>query len=209
MSVSSILLNTYLAPYGDLSIAAIGVAMKITMITGMVCIGIGQGVQPLLGYFIGQRNWTRYKKVMDFSLIFAGVIGSLLAVCCYFGLDGIVSAFLQDQEAHILAMKFSEILLSTSFLFGVYYVLVNAIQAMGQGTFAFILNICRQGVIYIAALMVLGSIFRQYGYIWAQPVADVLSLLLALMIYPISLKRTREKYSGKSENKQKLIESII
>lgn len=31
-----------------MAVAGIGVAMKVTMMTGMVCIGFGQGIQPLL-----------------------------------------------------------------------------------------------------------------------------------------------------------------
>ena len=49
MSLSSILMNSQMAKYGDMAVAGVGVAMKVTMMTGMVCIGLGQGVQPLLG----------------------------------------------------------------------------------------------------------------------------------------------------------------
>ena len=71
MSVSSILMNMQMAKYGDMALAGVGVAMKVTMMTGMVCIGLGQGVQPLLGYCVGAKNWKRYKGAMRFSLIFA------------------------------------------------------------------------------------------------------------------------------------------
>ena len=50
MSLSSILMNSQMAKYGDMAVAGVGVAMKVTMMTGMVYIGLGQGVQPLLGY---------------------------------------------------------------------------------------------------------------------------------------------------------------
>ena len=49
MSVSQIVVNSQLVNYGDMAVAGMGVAMKVTMITGMLCIGMGQGVQPLLG----------------------------------------------------------------------------------------------------------------------------------------------------------------
>lgn len=49
MSVSQIIMNSQMSAYGDMAVAGIGVAMKIVMITGMVSMGIGQGVQPLLG----------------------------------------------------------------------------------------------------------------------------------------------------------------
>ena len=46
-----------------------------------------------------------------------------------------------------------------------------------------IVNISRQGLIYIPAMFVLGAIIHETGLIWAQPVADVLSLLLAAGLY--------------------------
>lgn len=50
MSVSQIIMNGLMTAHGDLALAGIGVAMKVTMITGMVCMGVGQGIQLLLGY---------------------------------------------------------------------------------------------------------------------------------------------------------------
>lgn len=44
MSISQMIMNGLMAEYGDLAIAGIGVAMKVTMITGMVAMGIGQGI---------------------------------------------------------------------------------------------------------------------------------------------------------------------
>ena len=45
MSLSSIIMNSQMAKYGDMAVAGVGVAMKVTMMTGMVCIGLGQGDQ--------------------------------------------------------------------------------------------------------------------------------------------------------------------
>lgn len=61
--------------------------------------------------------------------------------------------------------------------------LVNALQARGAATESLIVNISRQGLIYIPAMFILGAIFHETGLIWAQPVADVLSLLLAVGLY--------------------------
>lgn len=69
MSLSSIIMDSQMAKYGDMAVAGVGVAMKVTMMTGMVCIGLGQGVQPLLGYCVGAKNWERYRSTLKFSLI--------------------------------------------------------------------------------------------------------------------------------------------
>ena len=62
-------------------------------------------------------------------------------------------------------------------------VLQNALQACGAATESLIVNISRQGLIYIPAMLLLGALFHETGLIWAQPVADVLSLLLAIILY--------------------------
>lgn len=66
MSVSQIIVNSRMSGYGDMAVAGIGVAMKVTMMTGMVCIGFGQGVQPLLGWCVGAKHWDRFKKLCGF-----------------------------------------------------------------------------------------------------------------------------------------------
>ena len=45
------------------------------------------------------------------------------------------------------------------------------------------INISRQELIYIPSMFILGAIFHETGLIWAQPVADVLFLLLAIGLY--------------------------
>lgn len=117
MSVSRIILNGQMAKYGDMAVAGYGVAMKTTMITGMICIGFGQGIQSLLVYCVG--------------------------------------AFLSNPKALSLGIEFSRIMLTTSFLFGMFYVLSNALQAMGAATSALIINMSRQGIIYIPAIFIL------------------------------------------------------
>lgn len=183
MSVSQIVMNSCMTKYGDMAVAGIGVAMKVTMMTGMVCIGLGQGVQPLLGYCVGARDWTRYRKVLRFSLVFALILSLVLTGLCWLFTGPIVQAFLTDQGAFSYGVTFSRILLSTSALFGVFYVLTNALQAMGAATPSLIINLSRQGLIYLPALFLLEAVLGINGLIWAQPVVDVLSTLLAAILY--------------------------
>lgn len=183
MSVSQIIMNGQMASFGDMAVAGIGVASKVTMITGMVCIGFGQGVQPLLGYCIGANLWERFKKVMRYSVIFALALSMAMTAFCYLFTNQLVSAFLVEKAAFNYAAQFVRILLTTSFLFGVFYVLSNALQAAGAATAALIINLSRQGLIYIPALFVLKSALGANGLAWAQPVADLLSTLLVIGLY--------------------------
>ena len=94
-----------------------------------------------------------------------------------------VKAFLTESAAFGYAAKFTNILLTTSILFGLFYVLCNSLQAMGAATPALIVNLSRQGIIYIPALFILQAWLGVSGLVWAQPVADILSTALVLFHY--------------------------
>lgn len=91
--------------------------------------------------------------------------------------------FLTDRAAFDYGVSFAHILLCTSFLFGVFYVLTNALQACGAATESLIVNISLQGLIYIPVMFLLGAFFHETGLVWAQPVTDILSLILAAALY--------------------------
>lgn len=189
MSISQIIMNGIMAGYGDMAVAGSGVAMKVTMITGMLAMGVGQGVQPLLGYCVGARAWERYHKILKFSLYLSFILSAVMTVICYLFTNQIVSVFLEEASAFGYGVRFARILLTTSVLFGIFYVLTNALQAMGAAAPSLIINLSRQGIIYIPALYILNSFLGADGLIWAQPVADVLSVGLAAALYITASKK--------------------
>lgn len=189
MSISQVIVNGLMAGYGDMALASIGVAMKVGMITTMVAMGVGQGVQPVLGYCVGAKLWPRFKQILHFSLAFSFLLSLVITVLCYFFTNNIVQAFLTDPTAIKYAVTFVHIFLTTSALFGVYYVLNNAIQAMGDANSSFIINISRQGLIYIPMLFILNKALGINGIAWSQPAADILSTLLVTVLYFRRLKK--------------------
>lgn len=189
MSISQVIVNSMMADYGDMAVAGIGVAMKVTMITGMVSIGFGQGVQPLLGYCVGARLWERFRGIMKFSAIFSLILSGAMTGICYLFARQITSSFLVNPKAFEHALRFVRILLSTSFLFGIFYVLNNALQAMGAVNESLIVNLSRQGIIYIPALFTMRAIVGINGLVWAQPMADLLSTALVALLYVRKIRK--------------------
>lgn len=76
-----------------------------------------------------------------------------------------------------------------------FYVLNNALQAMGAPVQALVTNLSRQGLIYIPALFLLQAAFGVTGLAWAQPVADLLSTALVLALY---LWTSRRRMQGEA-----------
>jgi putative MATE family efflux protein len=193
LGFSQIIMNGLLSAYGSLPVAAAGVAFKVTMIISVIAVGLGQGIQPLLGFAVGAGTLKRYKEIMRTSVLLSVVLCSVLTGFCYIFTRNIVSVFLSEPEALNYGVKFAQILQSTAFLFGIFYCFNNAIQAMGAAMASFVVNISRQGLIYIPALFVLQGILGMHGLIWAQPIADVLSLALAIVLHTVIFRRMSAK----------------
>ncbi len=194
MSLSLILANVRVAAFeDDLAVAGYGVAMKMTMITGILCIGFASGVQPLLGYCIGAKNFPRFKKCLRMSVLFGFALSAVMTGLCYALVRPAARAFLTDPSALRYAIWFARVLLSTSCLFGLYYVLTSTLQAMGEAGSALVINLSRQGFLFIPALLILSSLFGLTGLIWAQPLADLLSTILVVFLYLRSIRRLEKR----------------
>ena len=97
MSVSTIILNLCLVAYGDHVVAAMGVASKVIMMVVLVQLGLGQGIQPLLGYNYGARNWGRFKAVMRFSCLMGLGMGVVLTLLCGAFSEDLVGWFIDSD----------------------------------------------------------------------------------------------------------------
>ena len=199
MSISQIILNSRVMNYGDMAVAGAGVAAKVMQVTGVLCVGLGNGIQPLLGYNVGAKNWDRFKKALGFSLVFGLSISAILTGLCFIFTAPIVRSFLTDEAAFSYGFRFARILLSTGLLFGIYYVLSNTLQAMGAATAALIANLSRQGLLFIPILFLMEAMLGVDGLIWAQPVVDVLSTLLTTALFLYTYRRMVRKDSAPAE----------
>lgn len=77
---------------------------------------------------------------MKFSLIFLFVLSDDATGICYLLSKQIVGVFLTEPAAYDYAASFTHILLTTSILFEVFYVMVNALQAMGAAAEALVIS---------------------------------------------------------------------
>lgn len=190
LSTSNILINNLMARYGDMAVAGLGVAMKVNMIVIMLLIGLGTGIQPLLGYCYGAGNKKRYMAVLKFSLCLALGLSLLMTVICYCGAGPLVHAFLEDEAAFSYGMSFARIYIYSGPIMGILFVLINAIQSTGAAMPSLILSISRQGLLYIPILFLFGKVFQSATMLaLAQPVTDYISVMLAFILFLITCKK--------------------
>lgn len=190
MSLSNIIVNNIMSHYGDMAVAGLGVAMKVNMIVVMLLIGLGTGIQPILGYCFGAGNRSRYLAVLKFSLMLAFGISAVMTVICYCGADPLVHAFLEDENAFSYGMSFARIYIYSGPVIGLMFVFINAIQSTGAALPALILSISRQGLIYLPVLFLFRQIFNSAAMLAAaQPITDYLTTGLAVILFIITYRK--------------------
>lgn len=190
MSTSNILINNLMAGYGDMAVAGLGVAMKVNMIVVMLLIGLGTGIQPLLGYCFGARNRKRYLSVLKFSLGLAFGLSILMTAVCYLGAGPLVSAFLEEPAAYEYGISFARTYIYSGPVMGILFVFINAIQSTGAAVPSLILSISRQGLLYIPILFLFRGVFDTPRMLAAaQPVTDYLAAALAVILFIITYKK--------------------
>lgn len=200
MSFSNILVNNMMAEYNDMAVAGLGVAMKVNMIVVMLLIGLGIGIQPLLGFCFGAGNKKRYMAVLKFSTALALGISLVMTVICYLGAGTLVEAFLKDKNAYDYGILFARTYIYSGPIMGLLFVFINAIQSMGAALPALILNVSRQGLVYIPVLYLFRTVFGTERMLAAaQPVTDYVSVLLAIVLFALNFKKYFAKQMQKIE----------
>ncbi len=192
MSTSNIVINNLLKEHDDMAVAGLGVAFKVNMLVVMLLIGLGTGIQPLLGYCFGAGNRKRFVGVLKFSIVLAVCMSAVLTVICYFGAAPMVRAFLDNDAAFDFAFSFARTLIISGPILGILFVFINTIQAMGVAIPTLILSISRQGIIYLPTLFMFHHFFNTPKMlVMAQPVADYLSTTLAIILFVITFKKVK------------------
>ncbi len=182
MSCANIVLNHVLASYGDTPVAAMGVAMKANMLVVLLQIGLCSGIQPLVGYNYGARNKKRLMKVFWFTGACAVIMGTLLTVFMVIAREGIIQAFINDEAVVAYGIQMVIALQISGPVIGILFLCINTLQGMGKALPSLILTICRQGLVFIPLVFLLNGMFGLEGVIYAQPVADFVSILLASVL---------------------------
>lgn len=191
MSISQIIANSLIAVYGDMALAAYGIAGKIRMCFSSLGNGMGHGVQPVLGYCYGAKDKKRFKDVLSFSTIFSIICFSVIAILCIIFAEPIVKLFLTDVSALEYGVLFTRIILSSAFIMGAFCILMGTLQAIGAAKSSLIAAISRQGFVYIPILFILRAMIGLNGLIIAEPLAEYISLIIVLVLVIIAVKKMK------------------
>lgn len=199
-SVAAVLLNLAAKPYGDAAIAAMSIVSRITMFASSALLGFGQGFQPVCGFNYGAKLYQRVRdafffcvKVAAFALIAISVLGFVFA-------PQLVTLFRDDPEVikiGALALRMQ----CVSFPFMAWLIPSNMLlQTIGKTFKASVVSLARQGLCFLPFILILPRFYGILGIQLSQPIADVLSVAIAV---PLTITVLRELKRLQIQEKQK------
>lgn len=203
-SLAAMALNHTAAAYGDPAVAAMTVFSRLNFFANAAVIGFGQGFQPVCGFNYGAKLYSRVRKAYWFCVktcvIFLVVIGAIL----FINAEAAIRIFEKDNELvwHIgsAALRFESFALPL----GGFTILSNMLlQTIRKPVSATLLSMCRQGLIFIPAIVILNYLFEITGMELAQPVADVISFIIGIfIIIPVDkeLKNKADEFNISTAN---------
>ena len=182
-SLSVVILNHSLLPYGDDKIAAMGIVLRVSMIAQLVLIGLAFGGVPLFGYLYGAKKYTETKRLIRFCLSFLGTLALALTVILLLFATPLISIFMKDPVIVSEGTRMLRWQATGTVFFAVSLLFTVLFQASGRVFSALLMSVSRQGILFVATIT-LGTLLLGYtGILCAQPAADVLSVVLALVLY--------------------------
>ena len=178
-SIVSVIFNYSLLQYGgELAVASIGIINRIAMLMLMPIFGLSQGIQPIIGYNYGAKNYGRVTETLKIG-IYAGTIFATLGFLLVEIFDKqIIMMFNDNPELISIGAHGMRLQLCMLPVIGFQIIGANYFQAVGKAGYAIVLSMSRQVIILIPLLLMLPGFMGINGAWLASPIADLASAII-------------------------------
>lgn len=199
--IIQIVLNNSLKVYGAASvygssipIACVGIISKVGMMFFSFIIGISQGLQPIVSFNFGAKQ---FKRVKD-ALLLALKIGFLISLGSFFVFQvfprQIIGLFGEGSEEYFtFAVKYFRIYFFFIFINFVQPVVSNFFTATGRPQRGMFLSLTRQILFLLPLILILPLFFGIDGIIYSGPIADAVAATVTIIMAVVELRNERYK----------------
>ena len=188
-SLLNLILNKNLQLYGgDIAVSCMGVINSVQTMLIMPIIGLNQGVQPIISFNFGAKNYDRVKNAAKLAVKTATIVTTIgFVITRLFPLQ-IISLFNREPDM----LEFGSHAIITWFLclpvVGFQIIGANFFQALGRYKTSMFLTLTRQIIILIPSIIIFSKIWGIKGLVYAAPFADSLSFLLTASFFYYGIK---------------------
>lgn len=189
-SLINIVFNVGLQKYGgDLYVGSMTILTSVMQLLVVPIQGFTMGVQPLISYNFGAKNYDRVKKAFK---ILIGTTFTVSTLGCLFAIafpEILVSLFTQKSELVALTSKMLPIFFAGMWAFGIQMGCQSTFMALGQAKISLFLALLRKVILLIPLALILPIFFKVTGIYYAEPIADILASATTLIVFIFSYKK--------------------
>lgn len=189
-SLISIVLNSGLQRYGgDVYVGSLTIMQSVMQMYSAPLGGFTQGVQPVISYNFGAGNFVRVRKlyrlmIMICFLFAAGATVLIMAFPAFFA-----GMFTNDAQLIALVEKMMPIFMCGMLVFGLQQGIQPTFLALGQAKISLFIAVFRKIILLIPLALILPLKFGVMGIYYAEPVSDVLSATVAVILFLTNIKK--------------------
>ena len=183
-SVAYVVNNNLAAAYGVLTVAAMGIAQKIMTVGNYIYQGFAAGVQPVMGYNYGAKNYKRMRECFKAGLIVVNLFELTVMVIFWIFAPVLIGKFTDTPETIAIGARVLRTIMFILPFVSAVSMTRMSFQAMGKPGFAFAITLVRQLLLYIPLLLLFNKHFGFGGMLWAQPETEFIMMCasVALML---------------------------
>lgn len=180
---------------GDMAIGAFSNANRLMMLIAMIVIGVNQGMQPIIGYNYGAKNYSRVIKTFTYAVVVATVVTTFGFVLSYFIPDLLMHAFTDDALMIDASARVLHDIMLTFPILGFPLVIVSFFQCINMPKISIALSLTRQIIILIPMLYIAPRYLGFDGVLYAMPISDVISSVITISTFFIICSHLRSRWN--------------
>ena len=174
-----ILFLRIVAGFGSITLAALGIAIRIADLAFRPIIGVAHGLLPIVGFCLGARLWERlWSAVKQASLALVVLLG-IATIFLEIFTPQVIAIFNNDPDLLAIAVPGMRIFISTLILIGPAIMFITTFQGLSKGWTATALSLVRELVFFIPAILILPRFMGLNGVWLSLPIADVCGTAIA------------------------------
>ncbi|NUU79368.1 MATE family efflux transporter [Paenibacillus xylanilyticus] len=187
LGAMSLIVNLFLAQYGDQAIAGYGISSRLLQFPEFILMGLCEGVVPLIA-FTYTANKLRMKHTIGFTIKAVVALAVAFGIIVYLTSDHLISLFTNDPQLIEMGSYILHVSFLSLFISGMTTLFTGIFQATAQGTAAFIMSVI-QGITLIPVLYIANQMNGFHGVVWSLVIADAVAFLVgAIMMYVLRTK---------------------
>lgn len=189
-SVVAVALYANLQLYGgDIYVGSMSILLSLLQLIMVPLQGLSYGIQPIMSYNFGAGNRARVvgasKRLFVLSIMSSIFCSGMLMLFP----EIFVGLFTTNVDLATLTIEMMPIFYSGMILFGVLMAIQGTFLSLGQVKYSMAIASTRKIVCMAPLAMILPKFVGVIGVYYAEPIADIISILLAVVLFVKHSKR--------------------